>query len=80
MHTAVRVAVSLVVQDARGCVLLTKRGEAMRKFPGAWVIPGGHLDPYETVLCLLLCPLPPEREKETGVDEEKYVGACGWKD
>ena len=29
-------------------ILLTKRSENLGNFPGAWVLPGGHVDEYET--------------------------------
>jgi len=30
-------------------VLLTRRGATMRAFPGVWVVPGGHVDPAESL-------------------------------
>ena len=29
-------------------ILLTKRSSTLSTFPGAWVIPGGHVEQYET--------------------------------
>jgi ADP-ribose pyrophosphatase YjhB (NUDIX family) len=29
-------------------ILLTKRSDNLHNFPGAWVLPGGHVDEYET--------------------------------
>lgn len=45
----IRLATNMVLQDEHDCVLLTKRSQTMRMFPGAWVLPGGHLDLGETL-------------------------------
>ena len=37
-------AVAVVHDAARGLVLLTRRPDTMRTFPGAWVLPGGGVD------------------------------------
>ena len=39
--------VSIVSRD--GKLLLTKRASDLRAFPNAWVQPGGHLDPNESL-------------------------------
>lgn len=39
----------MVIEDKDGKVLLTKRSRKMRVFPLAWVLPGGHIEPYETL-------------------------------
>ena len=38
----------MVIQDENDKVLLTKRSKKMKIFPGAWVLPGGHIDLGET--------------------------------
>ena len=42
-----KLASCMVLQDEHDNVLLTKRSKKMSVFPGAWVLPGGHIDPNE---------------------------------
>jgi NTP pyrophosphohydrolases including oxidative damage repair enzymes len=42
-------AVALIV-DSQNRVLLTRRSEHLRTFPKAWVLPGGGIDPGESIL------------------------------
>lgn len=47
---AAAVAVTIVDdQDGRACFLLTRRSEELRNHGGQWALPGGRLDPGETV-------------------------------
>ena len=39
----------MAIQDCEGKVLLTRRPKYMRKFPWAWVMPGGHIELGETL-------------------------------
>jgi 8-oxo-dGTP pyrophosphatase MutT (NUDIX family) len=43
-----RVATAVVIERKDGAVLLTKRTSSMNSFPNTWVIPGGHIEPWET--------------------------------
>lgn len=62
-----RVACCIVVQDCEGNVLLTKRAAKMRTFPDSWILPGGHIDPGETLEnCVMR-----ELWEETGIHIEK---------
>lgn len=36
------------IENGEQQILLTKRSPNMPTFPGAWVLPGGHVDEYET--------------------------------
>jgi 8-oxo-dGTP diphosphatase len=44
-----KLAVCLAVVDSDKKVLVTRRNVAMKIFPHAWVLPGGHVDPGETL-------------------------------
>jgi len=59
-----RIATCMVIEDVNGKVLLTMRSRKMRVFPRAWVLPGGHLDPGET---LEACAVR-EIKEETGIN------------
>ena len=59
----------MVLQDENDKVLLTKRSMKMRMFPGAWVLPGGHIDHGED---LEDCAIR-EIFEETGVEIEKLI-------
>ena len=49
--TAVRSACAVVVEDTHtGRILLTRRSDALRSFPGAWVVPGGGLERGESLV------------------------------
>ena len=39
----------MAIQDLEGKLLLTRRPVHMRIFPNAWVLPGGKIDPGETL-------------------------------
>uniref|UniRef100_A0A7S0I2Q1 Nudix hydrolase domain-containing protein n=1 Tax=Hanusia phi TaxID=3032 RepID=A0A7S0I2Q1_9CRYP len=41
---SIRVAVSVMLEDSARRILLTRRSSSMRTYPGAWVLPGGHVD------------------------------------
>jgi 8-oxo-dGTP pyrophosphatase MutT (NUDIX family) len=45
----IKIANCIAVISKDGKLLLTKRAEKMRSFPNAWVLPGGHLDPGESL-------------------------------
>ena len=45
----VKLASCLVVQDRANKVFLTLRTAKLRVFPNAWVLPGGHIDPGESL-------------------------------
>ena len=44
-----KLAVCLVVCDSEGSIFLTLRSRGMRVFPNSWVLPGGHIDPGESL-------------------------------
>jgi 8-oxo-dGTP pyrophosphatase MutT (NUDIX family) len=39
----------VIVVDAAGSVLLTRRAASMRSYPGCWVLPGGGVDAGESL-------------------------------
>lgn len=41
-------AIIIRIENGEQQILLTKRSLNMPTFPGAWVLPGGHVDAYET--------------------------------
>lgn len=43
----IRLGVVVMIEDMNGRILLTRRHKRMRTFPGAWVAPGGGVDPGE---------------------------------
>lgn len=49
MEGTMRLAVAVVLTDEHGRVLLTRRRAHMRTFPRAWVLPGGGVDPGESL-------------------------------
>uniref|UniRef100_H2Y3B4 m7GpppN-mRNA hydrolase NUDT17 n=1 Tax=Ciona intestinalis TaxID=7719 RepID=H2Y3B4_CIOIN len=59
----VDVGVALLLESMDHKVLLTRRSQHMRTFPGVWVPPGGHIDKNET-LTDAVCR---ELKEETGV-------------
>jgi len=62
----IRLASCMVLQDEHDKVLLTKRSQNLRIFPGAWVLPGGHIDLGESLEeCVIR-----EILEETGVQIE----------
>lgn len=76
VHESVRVGVAVVLADALGSVLLTRRARHMRSFPRAWVCPGGALDPGETLVEAAIREL----REETGVEVEASLlqPLCLW--
>mmetsp|Transcript_32682 Transcript_32682/g.47910 ORF Transcript_32682/g.47910 Transcript_32682/m.47910 type:complete len:352 (-) Transcript_32682:241-1296(-) len=60
----VRVATSILVVSADNRILLTRRSSHLRSFPSAWVVPGGHVDPFESSLEQAAAR---ELEEETGI-------------
>jgi mutator protein MutT len=63
-----RSAVCLAILSKDGKILISKRAKDLRQFPGAWVCPGGHLDPGET---LEECAIR-EVWEEVGIDVKAY--------
>jgi 8-oxo-dGTP pyrophosphatase MutT (NUDIX family) len=45
----VKMAVCMAIFDSDNEILLTRRAARMKIFPKAWVMPGGHLDPDESL-------------------------------
>ena len=43
------VASCMVIEDKDRKVLLTKRSRKMRVYPRSWVLPGGHIEPSESL-------------------------------
>ena len=62
----IRLASCMVIQDDADNVLLTKRAQGMSVFPGAWVLPGGHIEVGES---LEECAVR-EIKEETGINIE----------
>ena len=53
----------MAIQDQDGKLLVTRRPKHMRIFPYAWVLPGGKIDPNESLEeCVIR-----EIEEETGI-------------
>ena len=48
-HTKTKVAVCIAVMDSEKRVLVTRRAQSLRHFPGCWVLPGGHLELGESL-------------------------------
>ena len=44
-----KIACCVAVVDSKQSVLITRRSTSMGSFKGAWVLPGGHLDPGESL-------------------------------
>lgn len=55
--------VGMLLDTTRHHLLLTRRPAYMRSFPGAWVFPGGGVDPHES----LTCAVSREVHEETGL-------------
>jgi ADP-ribose pyrophosphatase YjhB (NUDIX family) len=45
-HVSVAAIITRIEDDSLQ-ILLTKRSSNLNNFPGAWVLPGGHVDEYE---------------------------------
>ena len=69
----VRLASCMVIQDDSDSVLLTKRSKDMSVFPGAWVLPGGHIEVGES---LEECAIR-EVKEETGIEIDIKSDAMG---
>ena len=68
-HRAAAVAVVLMPDDeGRACLLLTKRVAKLRAHGGQWALPGGRLDPGETVEAAALRELGEEVGLTRGED------------
>lgn len=39
----------MAIIDSEGKILLSRRPKYMRKFPNAWVLPGGHIELGESM-------------------------------
>ena len=64
------------ILDGSGRLLVTRRPQHMRKFPWAWVMPGGHIEQGETLEQSVIR----EIEEETGIKiEYKENGGDGQK-
>jgi len=66
-NTFVKLSCSTLLIDSKDNILLTRRDKRLRSFPGAWVNPGGRLDPGET---LNDCALR-ELKEEVGISVEQ---------
>lgn len=64
LHPYVRLGVVGLVLDQEDNVLITRRASHMRTFPGAWVLPGGGLEPSDQSL---IDAVIREVKEETGV-------------
>ncbi len=70
-----KLAVCLALVDVDQKVLLTRRNIKMKIFPHAWVLPGGHVDPGESLEEAVIREL----EEETGVKIEQQVDSYFYK-
>lgn len=68
-------AVCVALFDSEGKLLVTRRTKKMKYFPGAWVLPGGHLEPSEALETGGLRELM----EETGVEIEIRLEESGGK-
>jgi len=57
------VAACVLIRDDELCLLVTRRSASLRSHPGQWALPGGRLDPGESVEAAALREL----SEETGV-------------
>lgn len=73
---AIRAAVSILVINNEGKVLLTRRGKTMRAFPGFWVLPGGHVDPNERLCEAAAREISEETGLEVSSAEARVL--CAW--
>jgi ADP-ribose pyrophosphatase YjhB (NUDIX family) len=64
--TKTKVAVCIAVMDSEKRVLVTRRAQSLRHFPGCWVLPGGHLELGESLETGGLREL----DEETGIKVE----------
>jgi len=62
-NQSVNMAVSVLLENEKNEVLITKRAAHMRTFPSVWVIPGGHIERNETHKIALAR----EVKEETGI-------------
>ncbi|EGC36485.1 hypothetical protein DICPUDRAFT_97569 [Dictyostelium purpureum] len=66
LYPPVKVGVGVLVEDSDNQrILITKRAETLRIFPGVWVLPGGHMEQSETIFETGLREL----EEEVGIDK-----------
>nr|XP_053653026.1 nucleoside diphosphate-linked moiety X motif 17-like [Cherax quadricarinatus] len=49
LERGVDVGVCILLEAAERCLLMTRRAQHMRTFPGVWVPPGGHVEKGETL-------------------------------
>ena len=69
-----RLGVVGAIFDAAGRVLLTRRAPHMRSFPGSWVLPGGGLDPGETMRDAVIREVKEEAGVALAEDSVQPVG------
>lgn len=63
----IKLASCIVLEDKDNKVFLTLRNKKMRVFPNSWVLPGGHIDPGESLEQGAIREL----SEETGIHIEK---------
>ncbi|XP_071549450.1 nucleoside diphosphate-linked moiety X motif 17-like isoform X2 [Panulirus ornatus] len=68
------VGVCILLEASDGRLLMTRRAQHMRTFPGMWVPPGGHIEEGETLETAGLRELQEETGLEVGLQERD--GAC----
>ncbi|KAJ4461079.1 putative Nucleoside diphosphate-linked moiety X motif 17 [Paratrimastix pyriformis] len=66
----VSLAAALLIENSKGEILLTRRPATMRTFPLSWVVPGGSVEPGETLFSAALR----EAQEETGLDLRGIAG------
>ena len=62
----------MAILDKEGKILLSKRPQHMRKFPNAWVLPGGHIELGESMEKSVIR----EVFEETGIQIQKEDTIC----
>lgn len=74
---APRLAAVALAMDEQNRILLTRRPESMRTFPGAWVLPGGGVDVSDGTVVSAACR---ELEEETGLRPSQLPlePFCAW--
>eukprot|EP00977_Amphora_coffeiformis_P016132 scaffold4910_cov169-Amphora_coffeaeformis.AAC.14 len=65
--------VGMVLDTTRDHVFITRRPRYMRSFPGAWVFPGGGVDPHESLSHAVSRELREETGLVVGNSEEQHA-------